>query len=95
MEGDREQGGYNGRGVREKDVGWGREREGGRETKGGRERFKEGDRGGIVRERERSGEKRGKGIEGERASEKVMMLETKGDIGWEVRPIELVKGRYR
>ena len=78
MEGDREQGGYNGRGVREKDVGLGREREGGRETKGGRERFKEGDRGGIVRERERererSGEKRGKGIEGEREIEKAMML---------------------
>ena len=30
MEGDREKGGYKDRGVREKDVGWGREREGGR-----------------------------------------------------------------
>ena len=67
MEGDREQGGYNGRGVREKDVGWGREREGGRETKGGRERFKEGERGGIVgeREREREGHRMREGV-GER-----------------------------
>ena len=47
------------------------------------------------RERERGGEKRGKGIEGEREIEKVMMLERKGDIGQEVRPIELEKGRYR
>ena len=31
----------------------------------------------------------------EREIEKAMMLETKGDIGWEVRLIELVKCRYR
>ena len=45
MEGDREQGGYNGRGVREKDVGWEREREGGSES---------------VKERDRAGESDGK-----------------------------------
>ena len=31
---------------------------------------------------------------GDKEVEKVMMVETKGEIGGEVRPSELVKGRY-